>query len=113
MDADTILAEGSTLLLTELEVAARLRIESNDPVRLVREMVRRYGVPYTRVGAKMRLTPAQLAALMEAITCCKSESAAKSGTLEAQFRPRGGANKSVSEAREKLVRARRALMRTG
>jgi hypothetical protein len=96
-------------LLTEREVAERLRCESEDPIRFVRELVRRHGVPYTRVGSKMRLTPAQLALLLEAITCSRSESAARSGTLEAQFRPRAGSNTSMNAVREKLKNARRAL----
>ena len=56
-------------LLTEIEIARRLAMDSASPVRAVRALVRKVGAPYRRVGGRMRFTETDFQSLLELLRC--------------------------------------------
>jgi excisionase family DNA binding protein len=77
-------------LVTLAEAADELGITPADvsnPVRHVRDLIRRHGIPFTRCGRTVKLRPDQLRALAERMVECPSNSNSTetaSGTLSEQ-----------------------------
>jgi hypothetical protein len=72
-------APGPGRLYTLSEVADRLRIDGRDRERSVRRLFERHRIGIMRLGSRSFLVAErQYAALLEAMTCLRSESVAKS-----------------------------------
>ena len=83
-------------LLTPSDVAARLRIETVDPERWVRRLFSQYGLTFTRVRGRLRVTEQQFEQLTKALACSPCAGAGRRKTTTSEARSRSATAVSTS-----------------